>query len=218
MTIVHGYSTLANAKTRQQIGDTFDDLTLEAVITSTSRLIDNYCSRRFWSATETRLYSAPGPYPYYVVAGPTFYTAPRPTRMLIDDVLSVSALLTDDNGDRTYSTTWAATDYDLWPPNAPFSDAGAQPYWEIRSSPMGNFRFPYVALGVKVTGLFGYSTTTPPVVEEACLAQVAMMMHAPDVALGQQGGGPVTPQAVAGVGLHPFVRRLLDPYRREIVG
>jgi hypothetical protein len=219
MTIVRGYSTLNTAKTRQGIRDIIDDPTLEMVITAVSRLIDDYCQRRFWSATETRVYSAPGaPYPYYTVAGPTFFTAARPTRIFIDDVLSVSALSTDDNGDRTYPTIWATTDYDLYPLNAASSDFGAQPYWEIRSSPLGNYRFPFTAQGIKVTGVFGYSTTTPPVVEEACLAQVALIMKAPDVASGSSGGGPIGTQVPGATGLHPFVRRMLDPYRRQVVG
>lgn len=217
--IVHGYTSLATANTRMDIHDTNDDQILEAVITATSRLIDNYCSRRFWAQSETRVYSAPGPpYPYYLVAGPTFYTAPRPTRMLIDDVLAVTALATDEDGDRVYETVWSATDFDLWPPNAPYGDMGAEPYWEIRSSPLGNFRFPFTSLGVRVTGTFGYSASTPPVVEEACLAQVALMMKSPDIATGVSGGGPVNVQVPGMTGLHPLVRRLLDPYKRQVVG
>lgn len=164
------------------------------------------------------MYSAPGPpYPYYVASGPTFYTAPRPTRMLVDDLLSISSLKTDEDGDRVYEITWSPTDYDLYPPNAAVSDAGAQPYWEIRSSPLGNYRFPYTALGVQVTGSFGYSATTPPLVAEACLAQTGMFMRAPDVALTQSSPGIAIEQLHA-VGLHPWVKRMLDPYVRVAVG
>jgi len=216
VTITHGYTSLSTAKTRQGIGDTADDQTIETVITTVSRMIDEYCGRRFYAVTETRLYSAPmPPYPFYTVAGPTFFTAPRPTRMLVDDLLSVSSLVTDEDASRAYATVWAATDYDLFPPNAPLD---GHPYWEIRCSPLGNFRFPYTALGIKVTGSFGFSATTPPNIEEVCLVQTALLFTGGVAApLGIRAGGVVA-QEVRTIGLHPFAKRLLEPYIRAHVG
>jgi len=83
-----------------------------------------------------------------------YYTAECGRGILIDDLLSVTALATDDAGDRNYSTTWAATDYDLFPFNHP-------PYQRITVAPTGHYNFPVgAAKGVKITGVWGFADDT----------------------------------------------------------
>ncbi len=195
MAIVNGYTTLATLKSRISITDETDDTELERIITAVSRAIDDYCGRRFYAANETR-----------------YYTAMHSDYLLVDDLLSVTLLSTDEDGDRTYETTWTATDYDLEPANAALD---GEPYWEIRTAPEGRYSFPSTARGVKVTGSFGFASATPAVVEEACLAQCKLVFDARNSVSGVEGGS-VNPSVT--VSLHPFVRTLLNPYRRITVG
>ncbi len=196
MSITNGYTALATAKARIGISDADDDAIIEAVITAVSREIDDYCGRRFYAVSETR-----------------YYDARSSSFVLVDDLLSVSELKTDDAGDRTYGTTWAVTDYDLLPANAAMD---GRSYWQIAAAPNGDYAFPTgVAKGVKVTGSFGYAATTPAAVEEACLFQVALEFTSRHAPVGVMGGGDVATQ-VRSTGLHPFSKRILDPYRRMV--
>lgn len=197
--LVHCYTTIAKVKERQEIRTTTGDGVIGTVIIAVSRLIDDYCRRKFYASTQTRSYTAaPGGY----------------CLLLDEDLLTITSLKTDVDGDRTYETTWATTDYDLGPPN---NGTDGLPYWYIRRAPFSGLFFPGWPLGVQIVGSWGYSATTPAAVSEACLAQVELQMRAPDVAMGESGQGPTLVQ-MRGVGLHPFVKRLLDPYRRAAVG
>lgn len=102
-TLVRPYTTLANAKARIAIAtaDTADDTIIEAVINAVSRAIDGYCGRRFYAVAETR-----------------YYTPARSDALLVDDLVSVTSLATDQDGDLVYETAWAAGDYVLYPYNA----------------------------------------------------------------------------------------------------
>jgi Phage gp6-like head-tail connector protein len=197
--IVHGYCTLAQLKVELGLGDTEDDSTLERIITSVSREIENFCGgRRFYALSETR-----------------YYTARWDNDLLVDDVLTVSSLATDQDGDRIYETVWATTDYDLYPLNATL-DGG--PYWKIGVAPNGNYWFPAgVPRGVKLTGSFGYATTTPAEIEQACLFQSALAARAKDSPTGVIGGGEFQTQ-ISAIGLHPFTKRQLESYRRISLG
>ena len=56
----------------------------------------------------------------------------------MDDLLSVTTLKTDEDGDRTYEITWATTDYDLMPYNATL-ESQAQPYSHLQTTPDGDY-------------------------------------------------------------------------------
>jgi len=113
--------------------DTADDTTLLRKLVNSSRWVDNYCKRRFYVKIETR-----------------YFTALRSAGMLLPDLLSITTLKTDADGDRTYEDSWAATDYDLLPFNA-------WPKWEIGRTPDGDYSFPAnVARGIEIAGSWGY--------------------------------------------------------------
>jgi len=199
MAITNGYCTLAAIKARLGITDTTDDTVLEAVVESVSRAIDDYTGRWFYAATQTR-----------------YFTAQRRGCLLIDDLLSVTTLKTDDDADGTFETTWAATDYHLGPYNAQLESV-PQPYTRIEIAPNGNNWFPDgVSRGVEIVGSWGFSSTTPDVVEQACLFQVAHEFRAREAPLGAMGSGELATD-VRMTGLHPVTRRLLEPYRRIAV-
>jgi hypothetical protein len=135
--------------TLTDITDLDDDVRLERIIEAVSRAIDDTTKRRFYAASETR-----------------YYTARVSNVLLIDDLLSVTTLKTDDDGDRTYDETWDTDDYDLAPYNAVLDGA---PYTRIETTPQGGQRFPGTAKGVEIVGSFGYSATTPAQIREACI-------------------------------------------------
>lgn len=203
MTITNGYTTLTKLRAKLQFTstDTADDSMLEAVVTAVSRLIDNYTGRRFFSTTadETR-----------------YYTAEFADLLLCpDDIISITTLATDADGDRTYESTWTASDYDLEPYNAALDGA---PYTRIAVMPSGGHGFPAgVAKGIKIVGKFGYAATTPSPVEEACLLQCERVYKRKDAVFGVIGSAEMG-QTMVIPKLDPDVQLMLSGYQRVRVG
>ncbi len=171
---------------------------LENIIMSVSRSIDNYTGRRFWVNTsdETR-----------------YYQAQSGRRVLPDDIVSVTSLATDSDGDATYEDTWTATDYNLLPVNASLDGI---PYNMIEITPDGDYSFPANRnrKAVKVVGKFGWSSAPYPV-QEACLIQSIRLFRRKDAPFGVVGGGEMG-QAVVISKLDPDVEMLLRPYVRIV--
>lgn len=126
------YMDLTAAKRALGLADTADDTRLLSLLEYASRRIDADTGRKFYTASESR-----------------YYTAHWPHVLTVDDLLSVSAIATDTSGDRTYATVWAASDYELEPANG-------FPKWQIYTTPNGANSFITSRRGVKVTGIFGY--------------------------------------------------------------
>jgi hypothetical protein len=177
MSITNGYCTLPELKVRLDITDTEDDDTLEAVIEAVSRQIDGWCGRFFYAADEETRY----------------YTAERNDYLIVDDIQavtgSVTSIMTDADGDRTYEDTWATTDYDLMPYNAANSDVPVYTY--IMPSPAGNYVFPTMPKGVQIIADFGFDAV-PKIIKEACLLQAARIYKRKDAPFG------VTANAITG--------------------
>ena len=161
MAITNGYCTVAEAKAQLWPADapvyTTEDTTLERMISFASRKIDNDTNRRFWvnSVDETRYYNA---------------EKSNYSRIYIDDLVSITTLKADIDMDRVYETTFATTDYDLMPENAPLL---GQPYTFIQVVPLnvtGRY-FPKQPKGVQLVGKFGWSAV-PDEIKEACLIKV----------------------------------------------
>lgn len=201
MTITNGYTTLATAKVRiGNIPDTADDTTLESIITAVSRWIDAECGRFFFTATQTR-----------------YYTAYHAVELWIDDALTITSLNSDYDGDGVYETTWAASDYYLLPANAR-NDSPVQPYSHIRMSLNGHYSFPQmIPNGVQIVGSWGYDTAVPSVIAEACLLQTARIFRRKDAPFGVTGSADMG-QSMVLPRLDPDVRMMLAPYRRLHVG
>jgi len=166
MAITNGYATLAEVKARLGINDSNEDSVIEATIEAASRLIDQATGRVFYATTATR---------YFTAADPDLLFLP-------DDLLSVTTLKTDEDGDRTYEITWAATDYDLEPYNA-------TPYTRIQVAPRGTRTFPPTRRGVEIVGSWGYNATGsyPDMVNEACLILAARYYKRKDSPFGTTG-------------------------------
>ena len=93
------------------ISSTTYDTRLRQLLEAASRLIDRYCNRHFYVLASTRKYDGNGG-----------------TELVVDDLISVTSLRTDDDLDRTFETTWASTDYLLYPANAQPTNPWGRPY------------------------------------------------------------------------------------------
>lgn len=206
MAITNGYTTLAKLKRQLNIDDGAEDQALEALVEAVSRAIDDYCGRRFYAVTQTRYYT------------------PRYARcLLVDDLLSVTTLKTDDDGDGTFETTWATSDYLLAPYNAQ-QETPPRPYSLVETAPSGDYWFPVGRQrGVEIAGSWGFSASTPDSIEAACLFQAAYEHRSSYAPLGISGSDTVGlsdhfRNDVRLTGLHPIARRRLDTYRLVPVG
>lgn len=214
-TITNGYTDLPTLKGRLGIDqtDTTLDTRLEAAVNAASRRIDSYCGGRFFfQATQTRYFTSPQTQPFLIdgriMAGPECW---------IDDVVTVTQVATDFDGDGVFETVWDTTDYWLLPYNAP-NESPAQPYHKIQITPYGKQAFPAIPRGVQVIGTFGWPAI-PPEVTEACLREATRIYRLGDAPFGVMGSGEfgtsvVTPSAPS----DPLVRALIDPYRRIVAG
>jgi hypothetical protein len=189
--------TLGQAVTITDVSDLDDDARLEQIITAVSRAIDKDCRRRFYAATETRVYSAI-----------------RSDLCLVDDLLSVTTLKTDDDGDRTYDETWVAADYDLLPVNAALD---GEPYRRIETTPRGSKRFPTHHKGVEIAGSFGYASTTPPEIREACILWSLRVFERRHAIFGIKGSTQLGEVYLKLPPPDPDVAKFLKPFRKVSV-
>lgn len=168
------YQTLAEMRTRlgiKTVTDTADDTRITSMITAVSAALRELTGQTFHTtaADETR-----------------YYTPEFSDVLEVGPLVSVTTLATDEDGDRTYERTWAATDYDLEPANAALD---SKPYREIWIAPNGNYAFPVgIRRGVKVIGKFGWGTTPEPIKEAVALA-VEKLFRRKDAIFGVVGGG-----------------------------
>jgi len=134
----YSYATLDDIKAALGIptATTTDDSLLLNYLIATTRFIESRegAGRRFVPWTGTKRYDGSG-------AG----------RLYVDDLLSVTTLVDDDD-------TWASTDYLLYPRNAA---ADGEPYRWIEVDPDGDYStFTDEADVVVITGEWGYAADT----------------------------------------------------------
>jgi hypothetical protein len=190
------YCTPAELKSRSGITDTLDDAEILAACEATARWIDNYCNRVFWRAASTRT-----------------YTADAVDCCYIDDLVSATSVATDDDGDGTYETVWAASGYQLLPVN-PAVLGETRPYTQIRA--VGTYGFPTgrPALErvdrVQVAGVWGWPAV-PDAVKHAATVMSGDLLKLGGMAFGVAGYGDYGPVRARA---NPIVVSLLDPYRR----
>lgn len=207
MTISNGYCTLAELREKLAFGaaNTASNTQLEQIIEAASRWIDRYTNRRFYGAAETR-----------------YYTAQEVGELNIDDLTSVTALKTDDDGDGTFETTWQASDYILWPLNALLD---AKPYTVINTATVSNHTFPVAQKkAVLVQGVFGYVagtnsvTSCPDPIHDATLLVSERIYKRKDAPLGV--AGPLAlgaqPVRITSLTADADIKDLLSPYRRLV--
>lgn len=198
------YGILSELRARLDITsttDTADDARLGMALEAASLAIERLTGRRFYATTETR-----------------YFTTRDPLSVRVDDLLSVTTLSTDHDGDRVYEYTWAVTDYDLTPTNAALAGG---PYTRIEVAPAGNYVFPvgeHNPKAIKVVGSFGYCTAAncPMAVHEACYLMAAQLFKRKDALFGVQGSAGFYQTLKATGADDPTVMLLLRPYMRRL--
>jgi hypothetical protein len=165
----------------EQVDASASDLSepvLRRAVQATARAIDRTCGRRFWAdiTPTVRLYR------------------PRShTSVITHDIATKTGLIvaTDENGAGTFSTVWAAGDYQLEPLDA---DVDGEPWWLIRA--IGDHQFPIRRhrATLKVTARFGWLTIPDDVSQAAILKATKLFKRreSPDgFASGMGEFGPV---------------------------
>lgn len=192
------YATRAELKARIGATDTYSDDTYDSVLDAASRAIDGFTARRFYQDVGTIRY----------------FTADDAYQLDIDDLVSVSEFATDTTGERTYVTTWDATDYDLEPYNAAATD---WPYTVLCLAPRTTKYFVSGRRAIRITGTWGWPAI-PGAVHEACLLLAARYAKRPSAPFGidPNSADLGQPQQLASV--DPDVKVLLAPYRKLTVG
>ncbi len=201
----HVYASVEALKSRLGITDTSDDFELQAAVRAASISVEQYCGRTFWRTPAGTVRTFQPDANGYTLTFPPF-----------NDLVSVSIFATDDKGDNTYSTTWAATEYQLMP-----FDAGTkpvpEPYTSVRAVGTRVFPIFFSILQrldpVKITGVFGWPTV-PPDVQQATMILASEIFKLKDAPFGVAGFGDF---GVVRIKTNPMVAYLLDPYRRRPV-
>lgn len=118
------------------ITGTGDDVYLRILGQTASRSIDNYTKRHFYTKSETRYFDGAG------------------RILLIDDLLTITTLKTDEDADGTFEETYTANqDYELYPLNVypkmsvEISSRTDREYSDFNDG---------VKKGVQIIGLWGY--------------------------------------------------------------
>lgn len=193
------YTTVAIVRARLGITGSAQDDAIESVINAASREIDGLCGGRFF---------------YQLAATTRYFKADDSGILEIDDLVSVTSITSDDDGDRTYETTWASTDYDLEPYNA--ADHGF-PYTSIQTTPAGRYAFPSTRKGVAITGTWGWPSV-PYAIAEACVLQSVRLFKRKDAPYGLAGSAELGQQTFVPGKVDPQVQSLVAPMRRFFIG
>ena len=202
MAIVNGYATLSAVKAAARITDSVDVDLLETAIESSSRMIDGYCERRFYTnGTEIRYFAATNSY-----------------AVDVDDIAGTAITVETSAGlDGIYDETWTASDYQLEPLNR--TNAGLDfPITRLRA--IGDYLFPVDPVanetGVKITGVFGFGTAVPAAVKQACILASLRQYARYSSALGVAGFGDMGAVRVARI--DPDIQSMLMPFRKVTHG
>ncbi len=197
MAITNGYCTLAELKASLAIADNIDDTPLEAAITATSRMIDDYTGRFFY-----RNGTAQTPVSRY-------YTPLDPWTMNMDDNYTITQVATDDNFNQTWDTVWATSDYMLEPVNNP------QRGWPVnRILAIGRYVWPYyLPQSCRITGIWGWEAV-PAEVNMATLIQAARLFTRRQSPFGI-AGSPDLGTVRLSAKLDADVETLLRPFKKN---
>jgi hypothetical protein len=128
----------------------------------------------------------------------------------VDDLVSVTTLKTDEDGDGVFERTWATTDYFLYPYNAALYGA---PYTQIKRTVNGAYYFPRFGRYVQIVGTFGYSVV-PAAVRQACIIIAAKLFKRREAIFGVAGSAEMGQVLVELPRLDPNVIELLAPFRQ----
>lgn len=111
---IASYAGLATLKARLAITGTAEDTQLRLLLEAASKWIDAHCGRHFWTHSATLYYDGETGTRVHVDLYSGEKTAYR-SELWVDDLLAITTLKLDSDGDATYEDTLVSTDYILWP-------------------------------------------------------------------------------------------------------
>ena len=122
-------------------GSSHDGRLLE-LLENVSRWIDQYCNRQFFSLQATRVFDSEG----------------GSNGILVPDLIRVTGVKSDGDGDGYFETAWASSDYRLYPLNAEPSQPWGRPYTrlEVGSGTTHGSRSPGKRTRVQIAGTWGF--------------------------------------------------------------
>lgn len=193
------YCGLEELKDRLGITDNTDDSSAQMAIQAASSWINEYCGQHFYRITETRTFR-----PHNI------------WELVIDPVVSVTALNIDTTGNGTFDQPWTQNvDYQLkigeyaYNPNA---YGVARPFKKVQVLQAGKwfpFIFPYSHQDrVQITGTWGWPAVPPPVTQ-ACLTLAAQWFKEKDAPFGVLGSPDL---GLVRIQANPWIVELLRPY------
>jgi hypothetical protein len=131
---------------------TYADTAIGIACQAASRSIDGYKGARYYPTTEIRKYTN----------RQTFADS-----IAVDDIVSLTSVQIDTDGDLAYDETWAVgTDFVLEPANNALE---GKPYTTVQLIPKANRRFPTTPQAVRVAGSFGWAAAPEQVTAAAVL-------------------------------------------------
>lgn len=201
--ITNGYATLSDVKAAARITDSIDDSLLELAIESASREIDSYCERVFYNTGATAVSRVYIPQDIFVVE--------------TDDIIEVTSIKSDTNGDGTFDLTWQASDYQLEPLNG-IAGGITTPFTRIRA--VGDYLWPVYEprninanqASVEVTARFGFASI-PTAVKQATILSALRQYKRYESPTGVLGFSDIGVVRV-GTKLDPDVERMISAYRK----
>ena len=193
------YCTVEELKSRLNISDDTDDFELTLAVQSACRAIDEMCGRYFWRGSDTRT-----------------YVPESITRQSLDDLVSVTTLKIDRDGDGVFEETWVqGTDYalEVAPSRYNVSAKGEQWPYTAAIAITGGKLFPWTWMWshldrVQVAGVFGWPAV-PATVKQAAIIAAAQIFKIKDAPFGVMGFGDL---GVVRVSSNPQIMWLLKRY------
>ena len=154
------YASIADVKGVLGITATTDDVTIRKIAEAASRSIDNYCNRHFATQSATK-----------------YFDGAR--ALWLPDLLDITTLKTDEDGDATFENTFVTTDYIKYGHGLEDS-LNTLPTTRLEishDSDYGSFASG-VKKGVEIAGLWGYGdgiSATPYVLDTTLTAAITSL-------------------------------------------
>jgi len=202
----------SDLKTILGISDTVDDARLEAVALAAQEMVQAYCGRQFIADD---------------VASARVYYADTFRFVEIDDIACPEGIVikTDEDDDGIFETTWADSDYDLWPLNRKLSGQ-TWPWTRVQAVAARDFPWGKRPT-VEVTARWGWPIQNcgesgntqqgvPDAVYQAAQIQGVSIFKSADAPLGIAGFGDIGIMRLRQA-MHPVAMALLAPYRKDPV-
>lgn len=198
---VTDYCTIEQLKQRLSIFDTTDDAQASLAVQGASRAIEGATGRYFWKGADTRTYVPESIW-----------------SQTVDDLVSVTTLKTDQDGDGVFETTWTAgTDYELALGDRSYNTGATgeqRPYTQVKVISGGKL-FPFTWAftrqdRIQVAGTFGWPAI-PVTITQVALQLSAELFKMKDAPFGVAG---VADLGIVRIQQTPLMYTLIQPYIR----